>query len=62
MEPSFTYYVYDKDNQVSQIRTKLMNHKPPLYVIQYPLPRKNSTDKIRYRSEIVDEMKFYSSL
>jgi len=62
MEPSFTYYVYDKNNQVSEIRTKLMNHNPPLYVIQYPLPRKGPMDKISYRSEFVNEMKFYSKL
>ena len=60
MEPSSTYYVYDQNQQVVQIRTKLMNHDRPLYIIQYSTPRTSSTERIRYRTEFVDETKFYS--
>jgi hypothetical protein len=60
MEPSYTFYVYDNNKNVIQIRTKLNTHNPPMYVIQHCIPRKSSTDKIQYRSEIVDEKRFYT--
>jgi len=54
-----TFYIYDKNQKIVEIRTKIVNLSTPMYVIQYPLPRKNN-ERIRYRSEMVDEKKFYS--
>jgi hypothetical protein len=62
MKEKSMFYVYDKNNQVVQIRTKIMNTQRPIYVIQYPFPRKSPEDRIRYRSEFVDEHKFYAPL
>lgn len=59
MEEKTTFYVYDKNNQVVQIRSRTMNTSRPIYVIQYPSPKRFPDDKIRYRSEFVDEKKFY---
>jgi len=54
------FYIYNEQNEVVEIRTKIFNQMVPMYVIQYPQPRKSPTDKIRYRCEMVDEKKFYS--
>ena len=60
MSTNNTFYIYDKNNQVVQIRTRTVNTNTPIYVIQYPSPRKTPDDKIRYRTEFVDEKKFYT--
>lgn len=60
MEPSTTYYVYDENNQVIEIRTKLMTGSVPKYIIQYPSSRKSPNEKIRYRYQIVSEETFYN--
>ena len=59
MELSTIQYIYDKDNQVVEIRTRLMNHDRPLYVIQYPCKRENPSDCIRYRTKFVSKTLFY---
>lgn len=60
MENKNTFYIFDKNQKIVEIRTKIVNLSSPMYVIQYPLPRENINDRIRYRSEMVDEKKFYS--
>jgi hypothetical protein len=62
MENKNTFYIYDKNQEVVEIRTRVVNQARPMYVIQYPQPRRSPVDRIRYRSEIVSEEKFYSPI
>jgi hypothetical protein len=54
------FYVYDNNQEIKEIRTRVLNQSAPMYVIQYPMPRRGpNDDKIRYFSKIVDEATFY---
>jgi len=59
MDRNNTFHVLNETQQVIEIRTRIMTQNPPLYVIQYPEPRRSPTDRIRYRSEFVNEKRFY---
>jgi hypothetical protein len=64
MEASSTYYIYNENHQVIQIRTRLNHLQHPLYVIQHCQPQNPSftrNEKIQYRTEFVDEKRFYHS-
>jgi hypothetical protein len=50
------FYVYDENKNVKEIRTRLMNHNPPTYIIQKPVQKEN---KIQYSFEVVHSNKFY---
>jgi hypothetical protein len=53
------FYVYNSDNKIKEIRTRILNHTPPLYVIQKPIQKSN---KIQYSVEMVTEKQFYENL
>jgi len=53
------YYVYNQQNEVIQIRTRINHLSNPMYIIQYCEPSL-SGEKIRYRTEIVDKKKFFT--
>jgi hypothetical protein len=54
-----TFYIYDENHKVKEIRTRITNRSLPLFVIQKPIQKEN---KIQYKVEIVSEQKFYENL
>jgi hypothetical protein len=57
MEGSRIYYIYDDNQNVKEIRTRLLIDGKLKYVIQYP---KINANRLMYRPEFVSEERFYA--